>query len=625
MLARAPLALLVLSLLAGDASAGDAKFTDVSAAAGVTANHQPTYAFGFAAGGTVGDFDGDGLQDIYVPVGGGAVDALYLTQGVGSFVDHAATFGIADAHRGTGAAAADFDGDGWLDLYVTSLGTANQDQIGRHRLYHNQAGVGFTDVAVSMNVNRTSTSGVDGWSAAWGDYDLDGDLDLAVAGWAQPSTGNRLFRNDGASFTDVTASAGLGALSGVYGFTPRFVDMNGDRYPELIWVGDFTSSKYFTNDGDGTFTNKTQWSGTAHDGTEMGQTVGDYDDDGDFDFYVTTISTNNLYVNQGNDKYLNEAVPAGVQNSAFGWGAVSIDFDHDRRLDLVATSAGGRPYAFVNRTPIGGSLQFLEVGPAIGLSQIMNGRGLSNLDYDNDGDQDLVFFPYAGPVKLYRNDLSGADIHWLRVFLEPGCRNDIAPYGIGAIVKAKIGPVVHQRAIDGGNNYLSASELSAHFGLGAATSVDELTIEWANGEVTTLSGVAADQTITVSPQNAAVDLGYGKLGSNAWVPHLSLCGTLDHGEDATLTLDHAVASRPALMIASIAMDPTQQTIAGTILPKLVAGALVLPFVIDPEGGFSITAPGGGGPFAVYVQVAVDDPVATGGASSSNALRIDFGP
>lgn len=619
---RTSSAMLVLTV--GVAGAGNPKFTDVSAAAGVTVNHQPTYLHGFPAGGTVGDFDGDGLQDIFVPVGGGAPDRLYINQGDGTFQDRAATYGIAVSHRGTGAAAADFDGDGWLDLYVTSLGPANQDQIGHHRLYRNQGGASFVDVAVPMNVNRTSTSGADGWSAAWGDYDLDGDLDLAVAGWAQPATGNRLFRNDGATFTDVTASAGLGALTGVYGFTPRFVDMNGDGDPELIWIGDFTSSKYFTNDGDGTFTNQTGGSGTAHDGTEMGMTIGDYDEDGDFDFYVTTIGTNNLYVNQGNDQYQNQAVPAGVQNTAFGWGTVSIDFDHDGRLDLVATSAGGRPYAFVNQTNIGGPVLFQEIGPAIGLSQTMNGRGLSNLDYDGDGDQDLVFFPHGGPVKLYRNDLSGADIHWLRVFLDPGCRDGVAPHGVGSIVTAKIGLDVRRRWIDGGSNYLSASELSAHFGLGAATQVDELTIEWTNGEITVLTNVAADQTLTITPPNAAVDLGFGKVGGNNRTAALSLCGTLATGDGATLALAWAAPSRPALLFASIAMDATQQTIAGTLVPKIQPGTLILPFLTDADGKFSIAVPGGGGPFAVYTQIAIDDPGATDGFASSNAIRIDFG-
>lgn len=477
-------------------SAQTAMFTDQTVATGVVASHVPTYTASFAAGGAVGDFNRDGFQDIFIPSGGGVPDRLFINNGNGTFTDQAAAWGVAIAHRSTGAAVGDFDGDGWLDIYVTSLGPAGNDAPGFHRLYKNNGGASFTDVAAAMGVATTSQGQADGWGACWGDYDLDGDLDLCVAGWITNT--NVLFRNDGTTFTAVTAAAGLGALSQVNGFTPRFVDMDGDLYPELIFIGDFSTSRYFKNNGDGTFTDVTASSGTSQDGTEMGMTVGDFDEDGLFDFYVTTISTNNLYMNQGNNTFLNQASTVGVANTQWGWGTVATDFDNDTFLDIVATTQSGRQYAFQSTATAPSQLSFNEVALTIGLNTSISGRGLANFDYDNDGDQDLVFFPFNGPIKVFRNDLSGTgNTHWLRVFLDRGNNPFVAPDGIGCKVTIQLGSRQIVRFIDGGSNYASQSELSAFFGLGTATSVNQVTVEWSDGTVSVLNNVVADQAMTV--------------------------------------------------------------------------------------------------------------------------------
>ncbi len=478
------------------AGAQTAMFSDQTAATGVVASHVPTYTASFVAGGAVGDFNRDGFQDIFIPSGGGVPDRLFINNGNGTFTDQAAAWGVAVAHRSTGAAVGDFDGDGWLDIYVTSLGPAGSDAPGHHRLYKNNGGMSFTDVAGMMGVATTSGGQGDGWGACWGDYDLDGDLDLCVAGWI--TNANVLFRNDGTTFTAVTAAAGLGALSQVNGFTPRFVDMDGDFYPELIFIGDFSTSRYYKNNGDGTFTDVTASSGTSQDGTEMGMTVGDFDEDGLFDFYVTTISTNNLYMNQGNNTFVNQASTAGVDNTQWGWGTVAVDFDNDTFLDLVATTQSGRQYAFQSTATAPSQLSFNEVALTIGLNTAISGRGLANFDYDNDGDQDLVFFPFNGPIQVFRNDVSGpGNTHWLRVFLDRGNNPFVAPDGIGCKVKIQLGTRQIVRFIDGGSNYASQSELSAFFGLGTATTVNQVTVEWSDGTVSILNNVAADQTLTV--------------------------------------------------------------------------------------------------------------------------------
>ncbi len=452
---------------------------------------------GFLAGGVVGDFNNDGWQDVFYPAGGAGADKLYINNGDGTFSDQAAAWNIALEHFSSAAAVGDYNNDGRLDIFVTSLGPIPGGGIGEHKLYRNNADNTFTDVALAAGVNQSSALGPDGWGAAWGDYDLDGDLDLAVAGWNETSDGNRLFRNDGdGTFTDVTISAGLSSLDGTNGFSPRFADMDGDRFPELIWIGDFTTGHYYSNDGDGTFTDVTVSSNTNLDGTEMGMTVADWDEDGDFDFYVTTIDTNNLYINQGGNVFQNQANEAGVNDTDWGWGTVAVDFNHDTLVDIVATVQNGRNYAFVNTTS-DGMLSFNEVAQSIGIGAAVDGRGIANFDYDNDGDQDIIVFPHNGSVQLYRNDLNTPDTNWLRVFLDNSGISDIAPNGIGSVVTVTVGGRTLMGRVDGGSNYLSQSELSAHFGLGAATVIDQLQVDWTNGMQTILTDVPVNQTITV--------------------------------------------------------------------------------------------------------------------------------
>jgi len=528
--------------LASGAALAQPAFSNATGGAGINATHQPLFGDGFLAGGAVGDFNGDGFQDIFYPTGGGAPDRLYLNDGDGTFTDEAAAAGVALAHRSTAAAVADYNNDGRLDIFVTSLGSAASSSPGAHRLYHNDGnnvdGVPeFTEVATAAGVNASGPAS-DGFGAAWGDYDIDGDLDLAVAGWGS-SQNNRLFRNDGdGTFTDVTTSAGLGQmLSSMVGFAPRFADMDGDRYPELIWIGDFGTSLYFRNDTDGSFTNITNSTGTGLDGTEMGMTVADFNRDGLFDFYVTTISTNNLYMNNGAHSFTNRANESGSANTGWGWGTVAIDFDHDTLTDIVATTQSGRQWAFRNTGIVGAIPQFTDVTNASGLTTGISGRGLSNLDIDNDGDQDLVFFPRNGPLTVFRSDLdmTHGDANWVRVLLESADEPGIAPNGVGSVVKVTVNGQTQMGRIDAGSNYLSQSELSAHFGLGSANVIDEIRVEWANGEETILEGVAVNQTLTIGLDNGCNDADiadpFGSLDFSDIVAFLTAFGTGDQIAD----------------------------------------------------------------------------------------------
>ena len=340
-----------------------------------------------------------------------------------------------------------------------------------------------------------------------------------------------LFRNDGGgAFTEVGARAGV-ADDRVIAFAAQFVDLNGDRYPELIVAGDFGTSRYYRNDGDGTFTDLTFAAGAGREANGMGIAVADLNGDGRPDWYVTSVSTrwpihrtpgtgNALYLNAGGDRFREAARAAQVRDGGWGWGVEAVDLDHDGLRDLVTTTGwiepngadlyewDGQP-AFLFRNTgadADGVPAFERVDAArAGLRHRLQGRALITLDYDADGDRDVVIFNFDARPSLFRNDLGGADgpgsagdAGWLRVFLEPPRGSGLAPHGWGAVVTVTAGGRTQAAAI-GAGGFFGASELSAHFGLGAAARVDELTVDWPDGSRTVLQDVAADRTLTIRP------------------------------------------------------------------------------------------------------------------------------
>lgn len=500
----------------GSSGAAQLQFSNQTTAANIDlthtiALHRKDDGATMMGGAAAGDFNNDGRQDLFAIGGGLEADGLFINQGDGTFENRAETAGLAELHVGSGVAVGDYNSDGWLDIYVTSFGPLGYLGPGQNRLYRNNGDLTFTNVAEEAGVNQTSPTMADGFGAAFGDYDLDGDLDLFVTGWRKDSQGNRLFQNNGdGTFDDVTSQAGI-VDDGIRGFSPCFADMNGDRHPELLLVADFGTSRYFVNNGNGSFTEAGKQLGAGLEWSGMGSTVGDFNNDGRLDWYATAIfdnefsgrgDGNKLYFNQG-QTFVEAAEKTGVNDGGWGWGAIAVDLNHDGLLDLVETNGWEDLPAYRNEPSklwLNQGAMFEEVAQATGFDHALDGRGLLNFDYDNDGDQDMVVTTLDESLFLYRNDLSGPSTNWLRVFLNTSAKPQLAPNGFGSRVRVTVGDQSYYRDIVGCDNYLSQSELSAHFGLGDAQRVDELRVEWPDGSVTTLTDIEGNQTLTIAPE-----------------------------------------------------------------------------------------------------------------------------
>jgi enediyne biosynthesis protein E4 len=499
-------------------------FSDVSSAAGLTGfTHSPNSLAvpglnEWIMGGLgVGDFNNDGWPDFFVPRGGAGTDRLYINNGNGTFTNASVAWGVSAAHAGNGVACADFDRDGDTDIFVSSYGTGsdNLGQIGKHRLYRNQ-GTTFVEVAASFGVNTSATTGSVANGVAWGDYDLDGDLDLAMAGWSSAHFGNKLFRNDGPSFTDATPPVLMNTVT--WGFQPAIIDITGDGFPELLIAADFETGRAFRNLANGQFALATGELGLGLDDNGMGHAIGDFDRDGRPDYYVTSIhmdqpnagmyNGNTLYMQQASGNFVELASARGCSDGGWGWGTAAVDLNHDGWEDIVEVNgrnasewANEQEYIFQN---LGGAT-FTRLGATTGINLAADTRSVATLDYDRDGDMDLLMLVNAGAVKLYRNNSTMAG-RWLQVQLSAAANTRCAPHGLGAVIECTSGSVVQKRWMHGGSGYNSNNEYLAHFGIPTQKGDLTVRVDWPSGQTTVLTGVAANQRISVAaPARSDID------------------------------------------------------------------------------------------------------------------------
>ncbi len=515
------------------------------------------YIFEVPSGGVaIFDYDGDGLPDIYL-LNGSTVPALqgkekppraalYHNLGNWKFEDVTDKAGVANERWGMGVAVGDYDNDGRPDIFVSNFGVS--------RLYHNNGDGTFTDVAQKLGVARK------GWStgATWGDYDGDGRLDLFVPGYLDidlnslppsPKDANKpggvgqnfcQFRGtpvmcgprsltgesdtlyhqkpDG-TFEDTSVTAGVNDPQKYYGFSSAFVHANEDNLLDLIVVNDSTPKLFYINKGDGTFEEVGYPSGVAlnENGREqagMGIAIGDYDNSGRVSFHITNFSddSNVLYHNDGDANFTDVTFLAGLGETTLpflGWGTSFLDFDNDGWLDLVV--ANGHVYPTVDdhqwgtsyaqqallfRNLRNGKFERVGAAPNSGLAAAWCGRGLAVGDLDGDGRLDVVINNADSKPTILKNVGSPVG-HWLAFRLVGDPAKKSPRDAIGAIVYVTAGKIRQRQDVVSGGSYASQNDLTLHFGLGAATSVDKVEVKWPDGSSETVSIPGIDRKLTV--------------------------------------------------------------------------------------------------------------------------------
>lgn len=482
-----------------------AMFTEEAAARGLdfvlAESSIPNSGYGGAA---FIDLDADGDPDIVATGRSGGLLGIYENDGTGNFIDRSATAGTPLLERGAGICAADYDADGDQDLFITQL-------LRDDALLRNDGGFTFTDVTGAAGVGGEMGAGV---AAAWGDYDGDGWLDLYVSNRTgsflpdlTPSpVRNRLYRNQGdGTFVDVAASVGVDA-----GLAPTLVsafvdfDLDGDAD---IYVGNDKGfgciqwTNYLYENVGGTFVDITAASNTESCTDTMGIAIGDYDGNGWPDFYCTNTPPDPghaLMLNNGDQTFDWVAEPAGVRGNALGWGCLFFDHDNDGDLAIYAvhSNAENHFYDWSETWPIP------ETAAQVGLDHDGISYNVSTADIDADGDLDLIVQDVFGPLKLFVNN-EGSRRHWVRFRVVGENPNRDA---IGAIVRCFVeGELQVSEVLAGGNNYRTQNELVAHFGLDDACTVDSVGVTWADGQTRTVIGYNADQTWSLYPPSMLGD------------------------------------------------------------------------------------------------------------------------
>ena len=524
------------------------QFSDVTDFAGITFRHnsapEKKYIVESIGGGVaLFDYGNDGCMDIYF-TNALTVDtandphasrsALYHNNCDGTFTDVTEKSGLAYPGWANGVVAADFDGDGFEDLYVTCLG--------HNHLYHNNGNGTFTDI--------TDRAGVDDprWStgAAVADYDKDGALDLFVSNYVDinlsklpefgktkfcqyrgvpvqcgpkglPGAGDALFHNNGdGTFTNVSKKAGVSDPEGRYGLGAIWTDVDGDGWLDLFVANDATGNYLYHNNKDGTFIEIGLQAGVSLDDDgvplgSMGVTVGDYLHTGQFGIFITNFSGEHATLYR-HDKpllftdvsYASKVAP--VSTPYVGWGTGFFDYDNDGWPDILAVN--GHVYPQMENASVGTTYRqrmllfhnerdgkFREVAAESGAALMTPraSRGVAFGDLDNDGFIDVVVNNLDGKPTILKND-GGSHNNWVTIKLIGGGKNRDA---IGARVKVVSGELTQWDEVHAGGGYLSADDLRLHYGLQRKTKVDLVEVHWPDGKLETVGNVPANNFLVI--------------------------------------------------------------------------------------------------------------------------------
>ena len=469
------------------------------------------------------DADNDGDMDLYIANGStlqtfqkqsGPGNVFYENIGNGFFADESEHSSLDHSGWGTGVTVGDINSDGLRDLYITNFGP--------NTLYLNKSKLFFEDISASSNIASNDFSA----SSAFLDFDNDGDLDLYVTNYVIfdaskiPATPNlctffggikvycgpkgligaedRLYRNEGnTQFTDVTQQSKIDQSHSYYGLGVVPIDYNRDGWTDIFVANDETPNVLFKNLADDTFSDVALLSGVAYNGdgeTEagMGVDLGDYDNDGDFDLYVTHFftETNTLYEN-ASSRFSDVTATAGLAASTIdllGWGTHFFDYDNDGHLDLFV--ANGHVYPQVDEVNAGsnyrqpnqlfintGNKRFFPVESDDALSISKVSRGSAIADYDNDGDSDIFVVNLNDSPTLLRNETKTPN-NWIAIqLIGTGVNRD----GIGSHIEIETNTSKQWRYVNGAGSYLSYNDIRSFIGLGNEDIVLSINVIWPDG------------------------------------------------------------------------------------------------------------------------------------------------
>jgi hypothetical protein len=482
------------------------------------------------------DYDNDGLPDIFLVSGDGGVSRLYHNDGKGRFTDVTTKMGLGAATGwGQGVCAADYDNDGYTDLFVTYWG--------QNHLYRNLGGARFEDVTEHAGLKQDRVRYNTG--CAFLDYDNDGHADLFVANYLKfdpastpppganpycfyhglavacgprglPFDRNILYHNNGdGTFSDVSEQSGIAAPDRNYALGVLTGDFNGDGLVDIYVACDQTPSLLYINQGNGKFAEEAVLRGAAFDEngramSGMGVTAGDFDGDGLPDIFRSNFSDERetLYRNRGGGEFDDVTVSAGLSRNTryVGWGCGFFDFDNDGRPDLLLVN--GHVFPEVERLGIDihfkdhailyrnlGEGKFADVSDSAGpgILERQSARGAAFADYDNDGMIEVLINNQNAAPSLLKQSARSAN-HWVGLKLIGSRSNRSA---LGAKVRVSAGGRWQSDEVRSGGSYLSQNDLRLHFGLGASARVDRIEIAWPSGMRQTIRDVTADRVVVI--------------------------------------------------------------------------------------------------------------------------------
>ena len=494
-------------------------FLEVSLQSGVNMVHVHPMLMG--GGVAFFDYDMDGFQDLYI-TGGTSSDKLYRNNGNGTFTDVTTIAGIlgTDSILTIGVATGDIDNDGYREIFVTTW------QGYTNVLFKNNGDGTFTDISASANVADSSNS----ISVTFGDVNKDGLLDIYVANYMDlvnsvPQNGfdytcfaNFLYINNG-NQTFIESGLAYGVADTGCALATAFTNFDNESDMDIYIANDFGAwvrpNTILENNFPSSNFTDIAFSASVNDSMYgMGIAIGDYDEDGDLDYYITNLGKNVMRNNQGNSTFLDKTDTSETANTytdstslAVGWGTAFFDYDNDTYLDLIVANGYITADSFTYNTPFNpnvlfkndGDATFTDVSDLEGFNDTTYARGLALGDINMDGRLDVAVSVVTADTSssshflLYKNANADSN-NWLSVSLQGVVNNRD---GFGSRIRLFAGGRSWIREVDGGSSHASHSMSNAYFGLGSLTIVDSVIVTWLNGNQETFANIYPNQHLQI--------------------------------------------------------------------------------------------------------------------------------